>query len=491
VNKNLLFCWPCLLFAAETENTVWSRLGFNDLKNIARCIERHQKSKEHIKSRVKFQLLGKQNIATVLDSAHKIEIESFNDKVRDNRNIMRRLIDITIYLCTQEQAFRGHDEREESSNRGNYKELVTLLGKYDDNLKNFQCSSSVFSGTSIQNDIINSIAFVLINAIHKEISESSFFSWQVDETTDITCHSQLSVIFRYVLNSQVVERFLGFYDVSSRRTSEDLFKLLTDNFAKFNLKEKLVAQTYDGAAVMAGELNGLQRKIKDVAPQATFTHCYAHVLNLVLSKSCNSIRDVRIFFSNLSGFSSFFSKSSKRTNVLDNICGNWIPTNAPTRWNFTSRGVFTIYKNRQKLIEVFDYIIDNDEFHNDQQSVREAIGLKSYLLDIKFCFLLETFQLLFEQTDVVFSILQNRTADINFAKSRLNNVVRKLQEFRDDDRIFQNLFKNLSGKLDLEGVISKKRKIDRDLPDTCQRYRQIFIEILETIIGQIKVRFAD
>jgi hypothetical protein len=38
VNKNLLFCWPCLLFAAETENTVWSRLGFNDFKNIARCI---------------------------------------------------------------------------------------------------------------------------------------------------------------------------------------------------------------------------------------------------------------------------------------------------------------------------------------------------------------------------------------------------------------------------------------------------------------------
>jgi hypothetical protein len=105
VNKNLLFYWPCLLFAAETENTVWSRLGFNDLKNIARCIEGHQKSKEHIKSRVKFQLLGKQNIATVLDSAHKIEIESFNDKVRDNRNIMRRLIDITIYLCTQEPSF--------------------------------------------------------------------------------------------------------------------------------------------------------------------------------------------------------------------------------------------------------------------------------------------------------------------------------------------------------------------------------------------------
>jgi hypothetical protein len=259
--------------------------------------------------------------------------------------------------------------------------LVTLLSKYD-NLKNFQCSSSVFSGTSktIKNDSINSMAFVVINKIHKEISESPFFSWQFGETTDTTCHSQLSVIFRYVLNSQVVERFFGFYDISSGRTSEDLFKLLTENFAKFNLKEKLVAQSYDGAAVMVGELNGLQRKIKDVAPQATFTHCYAHdVLNLVLSKSCNSIRDVRIFFSNLSEFATFFSKSIKRTNVLDNICGNRVPPNALTRRNFTSKVVFTINKNRPNSIEVFDYLIDNDEFQNDQQSMREAIRSKSYL----------------------------------------------------------------------------------------------------------------
>jgi hypothetical protein len=34
------------------------------------------------------------------------------------------------------------------------------------------------------------IAFVLINEIHEEISESSFFSWQVDETTDISAYSQ-------------------------------------------------------------------------------------------------------------------------------------------------------------------------------------------------------------------------------------------------------------------------------------------------------------
>jgi hypothetical protein len=34
-----------MLFAVETENTVYSRLRFNELKNIVLCIERHQKSK--------------------------------------------------------------------------------------------------------------------------------------------------------------------------------------------------------------------------------------------------------------------------------------------------------------------------------------------------------------------------------------------------------------------------------------------------------------
>nr|CAI5844470.1 unnamed protein product [Callosobruchus analis] len=82
---------------------------------------------------------------------------------------------------------------------------------------------------------------------------------------------------------------------------------------------------------MSGDFNGLQSKIKNIALHALFTHCYAHKLNLVLSKACNGIKEVRIFFSNLSGFSSFFSKSSKRSEVLNRIVDRRIPTNAPTR----------------------------------------------------------------------------------------------------------------------------------------------------------------
>jgi hypothetical protein len=46
---------------------------------------------------------------------------------------------------------------------------------------------------------------------------------------------------------------------------------------------------------MSGELNGLQTKIKAIAPRALFTHCFAHRLNLILQDTCSKIMECRIF----------------------------------------------------------------------------------------------------------------------------------------------------------------------------------------------------
>lgn len=482
-----LFCWPCLLFSSSVGEEVWSKRGYDNLKNLSRSIERHTKSKDHISCNCKLHLLGKQNnIENVINSAYRREIEKFNDSVRKNRDILKRLIDICIFLCNQDLAFRGHDESLDSLNKGNFKELVLLVTKTDDNLKDFFDTNSVFSGTSktIQNELVDSIAHTLMQIIDSEIHNAPFFAWQVDETTDITCQSQLSVIFRYVKNGAVVERFMGFYDVSSGRTAEDLFKLLTETFSKFDMEKKLIAQTYDGAAVMAGHLNGLQAKIKSVAPQAMFTHCYAHSLNLVLSNACSSIPQVRIFFANLSGFSAYFSKSTKRTNVLDTICGNRLPTTAPTRWNFTSRVVSTVYTHKTQLINVFEHIIHNPDF--DKLSIRESSGLKHHLEDSTFIFYLEIFNLIFQQTDVIFSILQNKFTDIVYSRDRLQALLLKLEDFRNNDEYFNRIFENIS----LKQSETKRRKMS-DIADPRLRYKQIFNEILDTVITQIKTRFSE
>jgi hypothetical protein len=77
-----------------------------------------------------------------------------NLEVKHNRDIIKRLIDCTFFLSFQNLAFRGHDESESSLNKGNFKELMSFLSKYDPNLKTFLDNN--FSGTSktIQNEIL-------------------------------------------------------------------------------------------------------------------------------------------------------------------------------------------------------------------------------------------------------------------------------------------------------------------------------------------------
>ena len=122
--------------------------------------------------------------------------------------------------------------------------------------------------------------------------------------------------------------------MSDGRDAKSLFEFVQAELSGFNFKDKLVAQTY-GAAVMASHLNGLQAKVREVAPCATFVHCYAHRLNLVLSQGVKAIPQAKYFFAHLGGFTYFFSKSSKRVTFLEEFRCARLPRNAPTRWNFS------------------------------------------------------------------------------------------------------------------------------------------------------------
>ena len=143
--------------------------------------------------------------------------------------------------------------------------------------------------------------------------------------------------------------------MSDGRDAKSLFEFVQAELSGFNFKDKLVAQTY-GAAVMASHLNGLQAKLREVAPCATFVHCYAHRLNLVLSQGVKAIPQAKYFFAHLGGFTSFFSKSSKRIALLEEFRCARLPRNAPTRWNFSSRVVNTVASNYDELHDIFENI---------------------------------------------------------------------------------------------------------------------------------------
>jgi len=84
-------------------------------------------------------------------------------------------------------AFRGHVEQLTSVNKGNYIELINLMGTLDPKLSGHLATSSVFSGLSgdIQIDIIQSISNTLLIMIKNEIKNTDFVLNIMDETTDV------------------------------------------------------------------------------------------------------------------------------------------------------------------------------------------------------------------------------------------------------------------------------------------------------------------
>lgn len=338
-----LFCWPCILFVKD--KSCWnSKLnGYSDLNNLHTAISRHEKSENHIHAWISVRTFGSNRIDLQLDIHKRNSVAKHNEIVKQNREILKRLTAVTCFLGKQELAFRGHSEGSDSSSRGNYVEALHLLSEFDEKLNQHLNTASVFTGLSplIQNDLIQSVNNVMVTEIKYQIQTSRFVAILVDETSDVTNFSQLSIVLRYVCKDNIYERFLGFHNVSSDRSAEALSKLAIDCLDQFGCRKKLVAQTYDGAAVMTGQLNSVQARVKEVVPGALFIHCYAHKLNLVLSQAVSYISVCRIFFASISGFATFFSHSSKRTNLLDTIVKKRFPKLAPTRWNYSSRLVQT------------------------------------------------------------------------------------------------------------------------------------------------------
>ena len=113
-------------------------------------------------------------------------------------------------------------------------------------------------------------------------------------------------------------------------------------------------------------------------PHAHFLHCYAHQFNLVIKNMCLDTPLVRIFFANVSGFSSFFSVSPERSDLLRQICSRRLPACAPTRWNFQSRVVQGVSEIRSELIECFNGIQSSPVW--DERFGTKMVSFRFFLL---------------------------------------------------------------------------------------------------------------
>ena len=156
-----------------------------------------------------------------------------------------------------------------------------------------------------------------MHAIKVEIQNSPYLSLIADESTDIENVAQLAVCLRYTNKGRIQERLVDLVDVSAGKSADELSSAIKASLKKAITEDtKVIGQSYDGAANMAGCNNSVQTHNQKDWQYATFVHCYAHKLALVIKCACKDVKCAADSFESVSNICNFFRSSPKQGCLL-------------------------------------------------------------------------------------------------------------------------------------------------------------------------------
>ena len=95
-----------------------------------------------------------------------------------NRGYLKTMLKIVFFAC-QGLALRGHDESEDSENKGNFKEIVSLLAS------KIALSHAKYFSKEIQNNLLKAAVTVVLQDICKDIRTASYFALTADKCRDL------------------------------------------------------------------------------------------------------------------------------------------------------------------------------------------------------------------------------------------------------------------------------------------------------------------
>ena len=161
--------------------------------------------------------------------------------------------------------------------------------------------------------MIEIIGSAISKEIIRRVKEAAFFAIIADETPDSGKIEQLSLFVRYVRNGTIEERLLSVEPAMDQTTAEALLHTIRDKLENCGIAiSNLRGQCYDGASNVSGIYTSLQARVKELSSSALYTHCYAHVLNLVIVDTMTKNKTARDFFETLQNLYVFIETCTKR-----------------------------------------------------------------------------------------------------------------------------------------------------------------------------------
>jgi hypothetical protein len=294
IKKDSVFCFICYLFKKGSGSDAFVVEGWDNWNIGNFALNKHSASKSHNAAQERY--LGFINPKVAID----YHIDKWTDE--DLQLYKKRLtysLRCIKFLLHQGLAFRGHDESEESSNRGNFIELLKFLAGNSDEVNKYVLNNApgncTLTSPKIQKQIIHCCAIETRKKIIEELGDEPF-AILADESSDISHKEQLAVCLRFVDKlGRPCEHFIGVVhvdDTTSLSLKEAIEGLLVSNGLSMT---RIRGQGYDGASNMKGDIKGLKTLIMKESPSAYYIHCFAHQLQLVLVAVAKGNTDCKTF----------------------------------------------------------------------------------------------------------------------------------------------------------------------------------------------------
>lgn len=426
---NSALCFSCRVFGKQNtriNKDALSGSGFSNWKRALDTFREHEKSAFHVSTMSCWHGFK----ATKIQGDVIAQLHAANAaEILERREYLKRIAAIIIFLGTQGIPFRGHDEQESSPNQGNFLECFKLLKEFDPFLQNYTPSSATtYLSHFSQNEMITSVSQEVTGHIVNQIKAAKMYSVMADEARD-SHTEQLAVCVRFVdEEGKVTESFLGL----SKLKGFDA-KSITDAIEELLQSHSLggllcVAQAYDGASVMSGEVRGVQARFRELHPEAIYVHCYAHELNLVLCYMCKAVPAASEFFELLENLYTTFSTSLvNHDKFLEvqrelGLTPSELVQLSTTRWACKLRSIKAVLKNLPAILSCLSAM---------KASVNK--GILSNLRKPKMMYMLVMFSKLLGITEGLHRFLQGESVDLGKASHYKMAVLQTLKELRTDE----------------------------------------------------------
>ncbi|KAL5843061.1 hypothetical protein ACOSQ3_013664 [Xanthoceras sorbifolium] len=372
-----------------------------------------------------------------------------------NRLRLKTSLETMKWLAMQGCAFRGHDESINSTNRGNFIEMIKLQARINQEVAEIVLENAPqnakYISPRIQKELLNILANEVRAKIREEVRDVKFCII-VDEVVDESNKEQMVIILRFVdLKGFVRERFFQVMSVNDTNSST-LKKEICDVLTRYNLSvENLRGQGYDGASNMRGEWNDLQALFLKDCSSAYYVHCFAHRLQLALIAVAKEVHDIWLFFSKLNSIVNVVSSSFKRHSELKSIREDEIKDLIALGELETATGANQIrilqrpgttpwsshFTSISRLIQMFgstSTLLENLINKGLDSNIRgEAKGAYKDLRSFEFVFILLLMHKILEIPDMLCQALQLKSQEILNAISLVSTTKMLLLELRENE----------------------------------------------------------